>query len=333
MDKIDRRYINRMRNVVQWAMLIFIVYGGWQFYRFVEHFNGRGPYVDRPELVEGFLPIGALMSLKVWVMEGVINTTHPAAMFILIAALLVSWLLMKSFCGWLCPVGTISELAHKLGAKALGRNFVIHKYLDYPLRSIKYLLLGFFAYIILWKMPVQGLKGFMSAPYWKVADVKMLMFFTDMSTTAAVVMGVLAALSLIYKNFWCRYLCPYGALTGLLGMLSPVKITRHEVACIDCNKCARACPNQLEPDTVLRVSSPECSGCMSCVGACPSNGALDAELKAGGLKLRPVVYAAAVALVFFGVIWGAMLGGHWHSDVSYEQYRQLVPQAGRLDHP
>lgn len=313
-------------------MLAFICYGGYRFYLFVEHFRGRGGIVDRPELVEGFLPIGALMSLKVWILEGEINATHPAAMFILLGALLVSALMMKSFCGWICPVGTVSEILFKLGQRLFGRNFRIHRFIDYPLRALKYLLLGFFAYIILIKMPVDGLRSFMAAPYWKVADVKMLSFFTDMSQTSAWVIGGLAALSVLYKNFWCRYLCPYGALTGLLGLLSPVKITRVEEHCINCHKCTKECPNLLDVEAMVVVRSPECSGCMNCVSVCPARGALDASVKKD-IRVRPVVYAAGVLLVFFGVIWGAMLAGHWESDVSYDEYRRLVPLAESFDHP
>lgn len=332
MEKIDRSYVRRIRYVVQWGLFALILYGGWQFYRFVEHFHGRGALVDRPELVEGFLPIGALMSLKVWIVEGVINTTHPAAMFIFVGALAVSALLMKSFCGWICPLGAASELAYKIGAKVFGRNFRMHRYIDYPLRSLKYLLLGFFIYIIVIRMPAEGLKAFMDAPYWKVADVKMLAFFTDMSTTAAIVVGIIVALSLVYKNFWCRYLCPYGALTGLLGLLSPVKIRRTGEHCINCHKCTMHCPNQLDVESKLTVRSPECSGCMTCVSVCPAKGALDAEMP-GRARVSPVVYAAGVLLVFFGIIWAAQLSGHWESDVTYEQYQLLVPRAGQFDHP
>ncbi len=332
MEKINRSYIRKIRYTVQWGLLAFITYGGYQFYRFVEHFNGRGGFVERPEIVEGFLPIGALMSLKLWVMEGVINSTHPAAMFILVAALASSALLMKSFCGWICPVGTISELTWKIGQKIFGRNFTIHKYVDYPLRSLKYLLLGFFAWVILIKLPVRGLIAFMDAPYWKVADVKMLSFFTDMSITAAIVIGVIGLLSLLYKNFWCRYLCPYGALTGLLGLLSPIKITRNDEACINCHQCTRHCPHALDVESVLRVRSPECSGCMTCVSVCPVEGALDAGLTSK-VRVNPLVYIALVLIVFFGVIGGAKLTGNWHSDVTYEEYRHHVPRTNTYGHP
>jgi len=64
----------------------------------------------------------------------------------------------------------------------------------------------------------------MSTPYGLVADVKMLNFLRDIGQTAAIVIGLLVLLSMLIQNFWCRYLCPYGALLGITSLLSPVKI-------------------------------------------------------------------------------------------------------------
>ena len=102
--------------------------------------------------------------------------------------------------------------------------------LDLLLQLCKYTLLLFFIKIILIDMPIAATRGFLDAPYWAIADVKMLHFFTRMSTTSMVVIGILSLLSVIYRNFWCRYLCPYGALLGLLSMLSPfvfIPVTSH----------------------------------------------------------------------------------------------------------
>ena len=332
MEKFSRAYVRWIRYAVQWGLLAFIVYGGFRFYLFVEHFKGNGPLVSRPALVEGFLPIGALMSLKVWLGGGSINSTHPAALMILVAALLVSLVLIKSFCGWICPVGAVSELCHKAGRLVFRRNFRLHRYLDYPLRSLKYILLGLFLYIIMYRMDAWSIGEFMSSEYWRVADVKMLHFFTDMSTTTLYVLGALVVLSVFIKNFWCRYLCPYGALTGLLGIFSPFKVTRDDERCIHCNKCTRECPNLLDVESTRRVISPECSGCMTCVSVCPARGALDVA-SPGRVRVNPLLYAVMVLVIFFGVILAAQRTGHWESDVTYEQYRRLVPIASSFEHP
>ncbi len=51
-----------------------------------------------------------------------------------------------------------------------------------------------------------ALTAFLDGPYWAVSDVKMLYFFTRMSVTTMIVMAMLAVLSILYVNFWCRYL-------------------------------------------------------------------------------------------------------------------------------
>ena len=176
----------------------------------------------------------------------------------------MSLLAKKSFCSWLCPVGTLSEAAWEGGWRLFGRNLTLWRWLDLPLRGLKYLLLAFFVKIILLDMPAAALGGFLATPYWAVNDVKMLHFFTRPSVTVLIVIAVLIGLSSLYRNFWCRYLCPYGALLGLASLLSPFKIRRDVTACNDCGRCARACPALLPVDRRLKVSSAECTGCLTC---------------------------------------------------------------------
>jgi len=329
----NRGYLRKIRYAFQWGLFFFILYGGYRFYLFTEHFVTPGaPYVPRSPLVEGFLPIGSLMALKVWVAEGVFDPVHPAGLTIFAAAMLMSALLKKSFCGWICPVGTLSELLYKVGARIFGRNFTIHRYIDIPLRSLKYLLMGFFLYIVVIRMSSAAARGFLSTPYWMAADIKMLHFFTMMTTTTAVSLALLGLLSLFFRNFWCRYLCPYGALAGLLSYLSPLKVTRNDDACVHCRRCSRHCPSQIDVESSTRVRSPECTGCLTCVSRCPARGALDMAAP----RMRPAVPAIFIFLaltVFFGVIWTAKFSGHWDSNVTYEQYRSLVPAAARFAHP
>ena len=90
---------------MQWGFLAFILYLGfrlWQFSNFYET-GGAGLKVPHPDGVEGFLPIGALTSLKYWLVTGRVHPAHPAAMFILIGAIAASAVFKKSFCGWICP--------------------------------------------------------------------------------------------------------------------------------------------------------------------------------------------------------------------------------------
>ncbi len=334
----------RIRHGVQW---LFAALNGWlgvQFLLWVRYFKrgGKGLYVPRPAGVEGWLPIAGLMNTKYILLTGHVPAIHPAAMFLFLAFLLMSLLLKKAFCSWLCPVGTLSELLWKQGRKVFGRNLRLPRWADLPLRGLKYLLLGFFVFVI-GAMSAEALESFMQTPYGLVADVKMLSFFREMGPTAAIVIALLALLSMLVENFWCRYLCPYGALMGLVSLLSPVKIRRDPEACIDCSKCARACPAGLPVDRLMQVRSAECSACMVCVAACPARNALQFALPPRRTApptrrwfrraLGPLAVAGILAYIFLAVILLARVTSHWQTNIPRTVYMNLVPQANELTHP
>ncbi|MBL8223326.1 MAG: 4Fe-4S binding protein, partial [Bryobacterales bacterium] len=160
------------RRAVQAAFLLLNLWIGAQFYLFVRYYEGASSLqVSRPAGVEGWLPIAGMMNTKYWLITGEIPTIHPAAMFLLLTFLGLSLFLRKAFCGWLCPVGSISEYLWKLGRETFRRNFVITKWVDIPLRSLKYILLGLFLYAV-GSMAVPDLRAFLHSPYGVVADVK-----------------------------------------------------------------------------------------------------------------------------------------------------------------
>jgi len=328
MEKQNNSYLRKIRYVVQWGIFALIIWAGIKFYIFVEAIKkGTIPTIERPPLVDGFLPIGGLMGLKLWLTTRIFDPVHPASVVILASAIIVSLIVKKGFCGWICPVGTLSEAVYKIGRKVFGKNLIMPKPLDYFLRAIKYLLLGFFIFIV-GRMSPDSIRSFLAEPYWKVADIKMLYFFTKMTTLTFFVLLGLFVLSLFFKNFWCRYLCPYGALLGLLSLISPSKILRNEHACIHCHRCTLNCPQQLPVEDKIKIKSPECTGCLTCVSVCPSKGALDIS----NLK-NPILHIALVLVLFFGIIGIGRLTGHWKSNVSYEEYKALIPISESLKHP
>jgi len=339
MEKIDRSYLRYIRYAVQWGIFFFLIYAGYKFFVFVEHFTSADASLEpdtilslRPPSVEGFLPIGALMSLKLWIVTGIFDRIHPAGLVIFSAAILMAALLKKGFCGWICPVGALSDAVWKLGKKIFKRNFALPKYADYSLRSLKYILLLFFVYMIVIKMPSNAILGFLEGDYYKIADVKMLYFFTKMTTVTLISLSLLFIFSLFVKNFWCRYLCPYGALLGILSFCSPLKITRNIDACIDCGKCTKNCPSMLPVDKKIRIKSPECTGCLTCISHCPATGALDVSLPKRRI-LNPVLFVILVVALFFGAIGIGKLTGKWNSAIGYEEYQRIMPKASGLEHP
>ncbi len=321
---------------MQLAFLLLNLWIGARFYFFVRYYEtgGRSLWVPRPAGVEGWLPIAGLMNLKYFVTTGLIPEVHPAGLFLIAAFLLISLVARKAFCSWLCPVGTLSEWLWQGGRAILGRNFAAHGWLDLPLRALKYILLGLFLYAVL-SMPAPDLRAFLESPYGLIADVKMLNFFRHLGVTAAGFILALVLLSVVVQNFWCRYLCPYGALMGLVALLSPAKIRRDPVSCIDCGKCSKACPSRLPVDRLLTVRSAECTACLECVTSCPVAGALDLAAGAGRWQRRVPAWAvaAAIAILFLGAVGYARLTGHWQTNLPERTYFELIPQADEFAHP
>ena len=336
-----RAYIKRLpeqtqliRHGVQLAFLLLNLWIGLRFYQWVRYFetDGTSVYVPRPAGVEGWLPIASLMNLKYWLATGLIPEVHPAGMFLLVAFIGMSLLFRKAFCSWVCPVGTVSEWLWQGGRELFRRNFQVPRWIDVPLRGLKYVLMLLFVWVVV-AMSAADIRGFLSSPYGLVADVKMLDFFRAPSNTTIAVCSALVILSVVTKNFWCRYLCPYGALMGAVALVSPLRITRDPVSCIDCGKCAKACPSLVPVDVLRSVRTAECNGCFSCVSACPVKDALEMRTVVTRRRVPPAAVAAGIAVVFLLVVGYARTAGYWHGSIPEHLFFDLIPRAGTLSHP
>ena len=321
-----------LRRGFQFAFLGLNIYLGLVFYFWVRAYETGGvPGLARPAGVEGYLPIAGMMNFKYWLLSGHVPEVHPAAMFLLLAFVATAFLFRKTFCSWLCPVGTISEYLWRLGHRLFRRNFRLPRWLDVPLRGLKYLLLAFFVWAVT-SMSAAEIAGFMRSPYGLIADVKMLNFFRLLSETGLIVIAVLVVASVLVQNFWCRYLCPYGALLGLVALPGPLRVRRNPQACIDCAKCAKACPSALPVDKLVSIKSAECTGCLECLAVCPAQGAL--AMAAPRRRALPAwAMAAGIAALFFGITGYARLSGHWQTHLPDSVYQQLVPHADQATHP
>ncbi len=329
--------VQKLRFYAQLFSAGINIWIGLQFYYWVKYIEsqGTGWQVSRPPGVESWLPIGSLVSLLHWIYSGVINEIHPSGMVIFLTILTTAFLFKKGFCGWVCPVGFISEMLGNISDKIFKRRIKPPAWLDYFLRSLKYIILGFFLWAVVWSMTPAAIKSFIYTPYNVVTDILMMRFFTDITPFAFWVVVGLFVMSLVIRGFWCRYFCPYGALLGLLNLISPTRIRRAESTCIDCSSCAEVCPAFIRVDKVKEVVSDECIACMACVDICPVNKTLEIKVVTKN-KTMPVMKWAAVLLIFF---WGSLLTakmfGPWENSITDKEYMQRIEtvQKGEYVHP
>jgi len=91
-----------------------------------------------------------------------------------------------------------------------------------------------------------------------------------MSAITLLIFGGIIFLNLLAPRFWCRYLCPLGAL---LSLISPLGLLKRRVNedCNECLKCQKACPMGAVADNPKETRLPECIQCRTCAKVCPQN--------------------------------------------------------------
>lgn len=321
-----------LRLITQVFIVAIMFYAAWNFYGFYQYVQGNigssNPY--RPPVVEGFLPIAALVAFKAMLATWTIDPIHPAGLVIFIAILLTAWIFRRALCSWICPIGTLSEYLGKLGKKTMGDNIKIPRWLDIILLTLKY---GLFIYIfrLFILLPAQQAISFMQIPYYTISDIKMFEFFLKLSMEGIAFIGLFMMLSFLFKSFFCRYVCPYGALLGIFGIFSPIVLKKNDDNCIKCDRCNKVCPNRVNVmDKKIAVISTECTGCTSCVTACPKENTLEFKLF-GVIPMKPLSFSLGFIAVFFGIIILAILTGHWDSTANLTDYQniyQMMPPGG-----
>lgn len=197
--------------------------------------------------------------------------------------------------------------------------------LEWLLSAPKYVLLAAILYSFVVSMDLPSIEWFLKSPYNLVADIKMLQYFLAPGTLPLGVIVVMVLGSIFLPGFWCRGFCPYGALLGLLSLLSPMAVNRNLPSCSGCGRCAAACPSRIPVDERKRLSGPECVGCTECVSACPSR-CLDIRFGygTGALRLPAWGIAAGTLLILLLGYAAAVFTGHWEADLPPQMIRMFL---------
>jgi polyferredoxin len=210
----------------------------------------------------------------------------------------VTAVLGRVFCGWVCPLGTLNNILgsfNKHAGRRLGAGW----------HRVKYLVLVFLLSASAFTLQPVGLvdpisllirsmsisvmpladyaaRASMDAAYVLGASDAAESMYSFLRTSVlsfeqphfrqglfiGLIFALVLGLNLVERRFWCRYLCPLGALLGLLSRYALLKRTVSE-GCTDCGECYTGCQGgALEDAEKWKIS--ECLYCMSCDDVCPA---------------------------------------------------------------
>lgn len=256
--------------------------------------------------IHALCPFGGLESLYSLFSTGdFIKKIFSGTLILFIITIILAIAFRRSFCGLICPFGALQEFFGMIGKKLFKKKLVLPKYIDSPLRYLKYIVLFVTVYYA-WKTA-----GLWMSPYdpWS-AYAHLSGGLTELleeSLISFIILIVILVGSLLYDRFFCKYLCPMGALYGIIGKISPSKIERNEENCINCGLCSKKCPVNIDVAHSKQITSAECLNCQQCVLSCPKAGAL--ESKFGKKTVRPIAVITLAIAVFFGGIFISQAAG------------------------
>jgi polyferredoxin len=214
------------------------------------------------------------------------------ALFLLVPTLLLG----RFFCGWVCPWGTLHQLAGWLFNIRNNRNRIdANRYR--PLFQAKYYVLGAFLVLAafgalqvglldpicflvraftvtiapaadwgLSALAAQGLTAASALAFKPAAPEPRV--FAGAWFVGALLFGLVGA-NFLVPRFFCRVLCPLGAFLGALSRFSLFRIDRDVTRCTDCDLCLKGCEGASDPQGALRKS--ECFVCFNCIDDCPED--------------------------------------------------------------
>jgi ferredoxin-type protein NapF len=246
--------------------------------------NAYGEKFSLP--VDLFLKIDPLLSITSCLSARQFHFNLLLSLFILVSALIAG----RFFCGYICPLGTLLDLGGKKNREK-----------NHELRKIKYYLLTFLLVASLLSFNLAHIFdpiAFLTRVY-TFSIYPFVVFILNLSVDAfrpaaqyfnfillshvsfkepvfyfniiTIIMFIaIIALNTLSRRFWCRNLCPLGALLGFVARFGILK--RHvNNNCNNCMKCRDDCPMGAIPEKPQMTAEDECIFCRNCSKICPQS--------------------------------------------------------------
>lgn len=235
----------------------------------------RVTYTAAPGITSWVLPFDPLMGLGLLLRRSfaLLLVGGPLLMFSL------TFIFGRFFCGWVCPLGTMLDLVRPLAfwqkrkphkasqglfpanRNSSARYYLLAALLGAGVFSLRYL--GLFDPLVIFSRGSTSLANLITAPGAALV-----------AAGGSVVLAFLAILALEWwqPRFWCRNLCPFGALLGLASRFSRWKRSVTPGACSGCQLCQRACPMNALSAGADSTDYSQCTFCLECSSACAQDG-------------------------------------------------------------
>jgi ferredoxin len=174
-------------------------------------------------------------------------------------------------------------------------------------------------------------------------EVHLFVFGSTVGIGAYVILAICAIELFVSKRWWCRYICPGGALYSLLGRFRVVRVVRNEKNCVQCGECVRACQFDLRP-MLVQITGMECTNCGSCVRACHDDALSfrlmlphqefrrDESRKSANTKSQPPTLPVLGFFVLVALM-PTCAEAHHILGLPHYSYKENYPQAPTLEYP
>jgi ferredoxin len=187
----------------------------------------------------------------------------------------------RFFCGFVCPLGTINQATGWLARRGQVASVRVEANRHRRAQNLKYYLLAFLLILALMGSVQTGIFDPLPLVHRSInlalaplADNRLNLLSDEPRRYASawllgvVFLGVVG-LNLVLPRFFCRFVCPLGALFGLLSRFTPWRIGKTSEKCGDCCICEHYCEGACSPAGTIITS--ECVMCMNCLNRCPAS--------------------------------------------------------------
>lgn len=275
-------------------------------------------------------PVNWLLQLDPLVALGTLLATHKlyAGLLWAVATVALTIVLGRFFCGWVCPFGTLHQAAGWLGRRRRKHAEQVATNQYHWAQTIKYYVLIALLLAAARGLLLTGWLDPIPLMHRSVSLFVLALFGGGAAPRVYAGAWLIAALflSAVLMNLWvprfyCRFLCPLGALFGLLVRWTPWRFGKRNVECSECELCERHCEGACEPFEKIRLS--ECLMCMNCLSACRQaritygpNRSAAGEVESPGLTRRGFVSATFTGLAAAPALrLGGLMGQNWNPGV------------------